>query len=158
VSGTIDESVVEDANGSSFDFATQSFHGYDPNITADDINLYELIGRPEGDGMYVYWYGDLVPPAFADLVGGVVDGSGIDFAVLHSGDTVGPDAIVSAGSTLMTNWIGGSDGYVGIAFYNESTSAVNYGYLHMVTAGPLGFPAVVHDWAYDASGAAITIP
>jgi len=27
-----------------------------------------------------------------------------------------------------------------------------------VTAGPLGFPAVVHDWAYDASGAAITIP
>ena len=158
VSGTIDESVVEDANGSSFDFATQSFHGYDPNVTTDDINLYELIGGPEGDGMYVYWYGDLVPPAFADLVGGVVDGSGIDFAVLHSGDTVGPDAIVSAGSTLMTNWIGGSDGYVGIAFYNESTSAVNYGYLHMVTAGPLGFPAVVHDWAYDASGAAITIP
>ena len=158
VSGTIDESVIEDANGSSFDFATQSFHGYDPNITADDINLYELIGGPEGDGMYVYWYGDLVPPAFADLVGGVVDGSGIDFAVLHSGDTIGPDAIVSAGSTLMTNWIGGSDGYVGIAFYNESTSAVNYGYLHMVTAGPLGFPAVVHDWAYDASGAAITIP
>ena len=158
VTGTIDQPVVEDDNGSSFDFATGSFHGYDPGIASDDINLYELIGGPEGDGMYVYWYGDAVPPAFTDLVGGVVDASGIDFAVLHSGDTVGPDAVVSAGSTLMTNWIGGSDGYVGVAFYNESTNAVNYGYVHMTTAGPLGFPAEVRDWAYDSSGAPITIP
>lgn len=158
VSGTIDQSFVEDDNGSSFDFALQSFHGYDPNITSDDINLYELIGGPEGDGMYVYWYGDLVPPAFTDLVGGVIDASGIDFAVLHSGDTIGPDSVVSAGSTLMTNWIGGTDGYVGIAFYNESTNAVNYGYLHLTTTAPLGFPAEALDWAYDASGAAITIP
>jgi hypothetical protein len=158
VSGTIDQAVVEDANGSSWDFVTQSFHGYDPGITSDDINLYELVGGPEGDGMYVYWYGDVVPPEFTDLVGGVVDASGVDFAVLHSGDSIGPDAVVSAGSTLMASWIGGSDGYVGIAFYNESTHAVNYGYLHMTTAGPLGFPAEVHDWAYDSSGAAITIP
>jgi hypothetical protein len=159
VSGTIDQSVVEDADGSSFDFALQSFHGYDPSNTSDDINLYELVGGgPEGDGMYVYWYGDVVPPAFATLVGGVVDASGVDFAVLHSGDTVGPDSIVSGGSILMTNWIGGSDGYVGIAFYNESTSAMNYGYLHLTTGSPLGFPATVHDCAYDASGAVITIP
>jgi hypothetical protein len=158
VSGTIDQSVVEDGDGSSFDFALQSFHGYDASITTDDINLYELIGGPEGDGMYVYWYADAVPPADANLVGGVVDASGVDFAVLHSGDTIGPDSVVSGGSTIMTNWIDGSDGYVGIAFYNEATSAVNYGYLHLTTAGPLGFPATVHDWAYDASGAAITIP
>ena len=158
VSGTVDQSVVEDDNGSSFDFVTESFHGYDPDVTTDDVNLYELIGGPEGDGMYVYWYGDFVPGEFADLVGGVVDASGVDFAVLHSGDSIGPGSVVSAGSTLMASWIGGSDGYVGIAFYNESTNAVNYGYLHLTTAAPLGFPAEVHDWAYDSSGAAITIP
>jgi hypothetical protein len=159
VSGTIDEPVAENSDGSSFDFATQSYHAYDPSMTGDDINLYELVGGgPDGDGMYVYWYGDFVPPAFTDLVGGVVDASGVDFAVLHSGDTVCADSVVSGGSTIMTNWLGGSDGYVGIAFYNESTGAVNYGYLHMTTAGPLGFPAEVHDWAYDSSGATIAIP
>jgi hypothetical protein len=59
---------------------------------------------------------------------------------------------------LLTNWIGGTDGYIGVAFYNEGTGAVNYGYLHLTTSGPLGFPAEVHDWAYDSSGASITIP
>ena len=58
----------------------------------------------------------------------------------------------------MTNWIGGADGYIGVAFYNEIDRALNYGYLHVTTTGPLGFPAQVHDWAYDSSGAAITIP
>jgi hypothetical protein len=77
--------------------------------------------------------------------------------VLHSGDTIGPASTIG-GSTIMTNWQGGVDGYIGVVFYNETTSALNYGYVHLVTTGPLGFPAQVHDWAYDNSGAAITIP
>ena len=158
VSGTIDQAVADDADGSAFDFATGDYHGFDPALLSDDINLYDLVGGPEGDGMYVYWFGDVVPPAFEALVGGVVDANGVDFAVLHSGDTIGPDSIVSGGSTLMTNWIAGADGYIGVAFYNESTAAVNFGYLHVTTAAPFGFPAEVHEWAYDSSGAAITIP
>jgi hypothetical protein len=58
----------------------------------------------------------------------------------------------------MTHWLGGADGYVGIAFYDEASGTVDYGYLHLTTNGPLGFPAQVLDWAYDSSGAAITIP
>jgi hypothetical protein len=159
VSGTINMPVAENADGSSFDFATGSYHPYNGSIHSDDINLYELIGGQDGDGMYVYWYGDAVPPAFTNLVGGVVDAAGgAVFSVLHAGDTVGPASAVSGGSTLMSNWIGGADGYVGIAFYNESTGAVNYGYLHLTTTGPLGFPAQAVEWAYDNSGAAITIP
>jgi hypothetical protein len=159
ISGTINQTVAASADGSSFDFATGDYHGYDASISGDDINLYELTGgAPDGDGMYVYWYGDAVPPAFTQLVGGVVDAGGVAYAVLHSGDTVGPASMLSGASTLMANWIGGADGYVGVAFYNESTGAVNYGYLHLTTASPLGFPAQVHEWAYDNSGAAITIP
>ena len=153
VTGTIDQPVAPDVDGSSFDFATASYHGYDPSITTDDINLYE-----NSDGMYAFWYAQSVPPAFADMIGGEVDAGGVDFAVLHSGDSVGPDSIVSGDSIKMTNWIGGADGYLGIAFYNEHTSAVNYGYLHLTTTSPLGFPAQVLEWAYDDSGAAITIP
>jgi len=154
VSGTINQPVADNADGSSFDFALDDYHAYDASITTDDINLYDL----SPGGMFVYWYGDAVPPEAAGLTGGVVDSGGVDFAVLHSGDTVGPSSILSAGSIAMTNWQGGADGYVGVAFWNESTSAVNYGYIHMTTQSPAGFPAQVLNWAYDNSGAAITIP
>lgn len=159
VSGTINQLVASNSDGSSFDFTTHSYHPYSGSITSDDINLYELSdGAPSGAGMYVYWYDDLVPAAFADQVGGVVDAGGVDFAVLHSGDSIGPGSTVSGGSTAMANWIGGADGYIGVAFYNEGTNALNYGYLHMTTTGPLGFPAHVLEWAYDKTGAAIAIP
>jgi len=159
VSGTIDQAVVQDGNGSSFDFVTGGYHGYDPSITSDDINLYFLDdpAPPVNPGMIVYWYGDAVPAEFQALVGGVVDDNGL-FAVLHSGDTIGPASTVSATSTSMDNWFSGSDGYVGLAFYNESSGALNYGYLHLTTTAPEGFPAQVVDYAFDASGAAITIP
>ena len=100
-----------------------------------------------------------MPPEFADLVGGVVvTEGGFDFAVLHSGDTIGPDSFLSAASISMDNWFGTTDGYIGIAFYNESTSAVNYGYIHMTTTSPEGFPAQVLDYGYNRVGDPITIP
>ena len=154
VSGTINQPVADNADGSAFDFATGDYHPYDGSIATDDINLYAL----DPGGLYVYWYGDQVPPEADGLTGGVLDSGGVDFAVLHSGDTVGPSSVVSAGSIPMTNWQGGADGYVGIAFWNEATSQLNYGYIHMTTTSPEGFPAQVLEWAYDSSGAAIAIP
>jgi len=154
VSGTINQPVTQDGDGSAFDFATGDYHPYDGSITTDDINLYYL----SPGGMYVYWYGDQVPPEADGLVGGVLDSGGIDFAVLHSGDTVGPSSAVSAGSIPMTNWQSGADGYVGVVFWNEVTSQINYGYIHLTTTSPEGFPAQALEWAYDSSGAAVTIP
>ena len=46
----------------------------------------------------------------------------------------------------------------GVAFQNENTGVLNYGYIHMTTTSPEGFPAQVLEWAYDSSGAAITVP
>lgn len=160
VTGTIDQPVTQDGDGSSFDFPSGDYHPYDPGISTDDINLYYLENPSAGNpGLLVYWYGDAVPAEFADLVGGVVvTEGGTDFAVLHSGDTVGPDSFVSAASISMDNWFETTDGYVGVAFYNEGTGAVNYGYIHMTTTSPEGFPAQVLEYGYNRVGDPITIP
>ncbi|MGH8174427.1 MAG: S8 family serine peptidase, partial [Rhodanobacteraceae bacterium] len=71
VTGTIDEDVLNDPDGSTFDFLTEIWGVYNA-ARVDDINLYNF-----GDGMYSYWYGDVA----AVSVGGVVDGGGVDFAV-----------------------------------------------------------------------------
>ena len=46
---------------------------------------------------------------------------------------------------------------LGFRFFNESTSAVNYGYLTMQTTGPLGFPATITGWSFENNGGAITV-
>jgi hypothetical protein len=148
VTGTIDADVQNDGDGSTFDFVTGVWGVFDAN-RADDINLYNF-----GDGLYVYWYGDMA----SFPVGGVVDSGGVDFAVLHSGDTIGPSSTISGGSVQMVNWIDGADGYIGIAFENESTGALNYGYIHLTTTAPDGFPAHAIEYAYNRVGDPITIP
>ncbi len=156
VTGDINQPVTGDGDGSAFDFALGDFHPYSGSITADDINIYTL-GLP---AIAVYWYGDMVPAEFADLVGGVVGTpGGTDFQVLQSGDTIGPDSPVSAASqgADMSAFDAGVDGYIGVAFYNEGTGAVNYGYLHVTTSAG-GFPVQALDYGYNSVGEAITIP
>ncbi|HJT99315.1 MAG TPA: S8 family serine peptidase [Rhodanobacteraceae bacterium] len=148
VEGVIDEDVLNDGNGSTFDFVTANWGVYD-GVRIDDVNLYNF-----GGGMYVYWYADLT----AIPGGGVVDGGGVEFAVLQPGDTVGPGSTFSSEWQAMTDWAAGTDGYVGVAFQNEATGMLNYGYIHLTTSGPDGFPAHALEYGYDNSGAAITIP
>ena len=58
----------------------------------------------------------------------------------------------------MPNWLGSSDGYIGIEFQNENTGQLNYGYIHLTTNSPDGFLAHALEYGYDNSGAAITLP
>jgi hypothetical protein len=149
VTGTINLPVTADGDGSTLDFVTGFYGTYDAN-RVDDVNLYDY-----GDGtLTVYWYGD----ASALSVGGVVDGGGAEFAVLHSGDVIGPSSTILATSKKLANWTTGADGYLGVAFENETTGALNYGYIHLTTTSPLGFPAQVLEYAYNKAGNAITIP
>ena len=47
---------------------------------------------------------------------------------------------------------------LGFRFYNESTSAINYGYMTMLTgAGGTGFPLTITGWSFDNTGAGITV-
>jgi len=153
VTGSINLPVNQDEDGNTFDFVTGQYGVYNPS-RVDDINLYYLPSSSTGTGpgLYVYWYGDV-----NDGVGGVTDNSG-EFAVLHTGDVVGPSSNVLASSILMQNWQPTTEGYLGVAFYNEQTSTMNYGYLKLKTTGPAAFPVQVLEYGYNKAGNAITIP
>ncbi|HEY0178643.1 MAG TPA: S53 family peptidase [Dokdonella sp.] len=154
VTYTIDMPAENDQAGSALDLATGNYHTWDPTIV-DNINPY----NDGGTGLQFYWYDDAVPGAFSHRVGGALDANG-KFAVLHSGDTIGPDSTFSNAATtaIVSNWRAGADGYIGIAFLDSRTGALNYGYIHLTTTSPRGFPAQVLEYGFDDSGAAITIP
>lgn len=151
----VDAPVEDDLAGSSLDLATGSYHTFNGALL-DNINLYD-----DGTGLQVYWYNDEVPHAFATKVGGVV-ATGTDYAVLQSGAVIGPTSTFTNATSALTNFQGGVDGYIGIAFLNDQTNALNYGYIHVVTTSTAGynpgFPAQVLDYGFDNTGAAITIP
>ncbi len=47
--------------------------------------------------------------------------------------------------------------FLGFRFFNELTTATNYGYLTMQSTGPSGFPATITGWSFENSGGAITV-
>lgn len=147
VSGSINLPVNNNLDGSTFDFVTQQYGVYSAT-RVDDINLYAVSGQ-----LFVYWYADSVTGQ------GGVSTDGTNFDVLQSGDVIGPSSTISGTSgSLGTAWFAGADGYLGIAFMNEGTGVLNYGYLHITTTSPGGYPAQVLEWAYNSAGDPITIP
>ena len=146
VTGEINLPITNDFDGSALDLVTGTYLPYDAG-RVDDINLYN-----GGDGMYVYWYGDAVTGQ------GGVSTDGVNFDILQSGATVGPSSPIISSSIAISNWWAGADGYFGIAFLNEDTGEMNYGYIHVTTSSPDGFPGMTLEYAYDRTGAAITIP
>ena len=93
---------------------------------------------------------------------GVASATVRSYLVLGPGDTIGPSStFIRDGwgqSTAFFNYWRGMNGYLGVKFMNEDTGEVNYGYVHMLTTSGTGFPAMIMDYAYDNTGAAITIP
>lgn len=47
---------------------------------------------------------------------------------------------------------------LGFRFYNESTAAINYGYMRMTSSGANGFPLTINSWSFENSGGAISVP
>jgi len=158
--GPLNWPVPADLDGLAIDLVTGA-HGPWSADTIADINLYAADDDDgNGDTLHVYWYSDLVTEA---AVGGVIDVStagGVHYSVLQSGAWIGQDNSVwiAPNSEALDNWLPGATGYLGIAFYNEQTGQLNYGYVHVQAGDGAGFPATVLDYAYDRSGNAITIP
>lgn len=46
---------------------------------------------------------------------------------------------------------------LGFRFYNESTGAVNYGFMSLTSGGANGFPLTINGWSFENTGAAITV-
>lgn len=80
-------------------------------------------------------------------------------------DVLPAGAIVGASSTFASTGAneagafqtGVSNGYVGVAFKNEGTDIVNYGWVSMTTTGPNGFPATVNQYCYQNDGTSIVV-
>lgn len=143
---------ISPANGLGINFVTgkissASDSGYDFGIAKGDPYLW-------GPGMYFIW-GD-------EHNAGVASQQPRSYLVLGPGDTIGPTAtFINDGwgqSTAFLKYWDGMSGYLGFKFMNRDTGEVNYGYVHMLTTEGTGFPAMILDYAYDQSGAAITIP
>ena len=64
---------------------------------------------------------------------------------------------VSASNLQTTAFQTTGSRFLGFRFFNESTAAINYGYLTMNTTGPLGFPATITSWSFENNGGSITV-
>jgi hypothetical protein len=104
--------------------------------------------------------GTLLSFNFATGAGGVAVGG-----VLQN---LAPGTTISAASTFLTGLqttatansifrAGVNAGYLGLRFVNEATGLTNYGYVQFTTTGPNGFGATILSYAYENTGAAITV-
>lgn len=82
--------------------------------------------------------------------------TGNDWLVLQVGEQVGPSSVFSNATGAPTNWLPGVNGHIGFKF-NCSTASICYGYAHMISMGPNGYPATLVSYCFDKAGDAITI-
>lgn len=151
-SGPLRLEVPRDSRGLSFNFARaewspQSFFGDDFALFWDSMT----------NQMLFHWFDEYIPGAN----GGVAQTLVGPYRSLRSGDTVGPDSIfssASSGAGETADFITDAEGYLGVRFYNEETQQTNYGYVHVVTSWPGGFPVTIVGYAYNKAGGPIRIP
>lgn len=152
-SGLLSVDIAQDSFGMSFDFAREEWATFP--LSTDDWAPYQGSPVPE---LLFYWHASLAPGSNAGVAETVLG----PYRVLQSGDTIGPDSTfsyVANGRHQETRaFLAGVDGYLGIRFHNEQTGQTNYGYIHVVTTWPTGFPARVVGFAYNREGGPITIP
>jgi hypothetical protein len=143
----VDFSVPEDFNGGTITWETGDAQpGFVTGIGAD-FNPYF-----SGGNLAFFWFEGVAEG------GGAVASDGTIHDVLQPGDEIGPSStfISPTGGTAVANFQAGVSGYLGFRFDNAGTP--NYGYALFETTGPAGAPTVIRSWAYDSSGAPITIP
>jgi len=122
------------------------------SVTGWDINLYQT----GATALYFFW-----PSAPANSFGGVSTGGVYDS--LTAGAPVGAAQtyIVSSGgggTGPYVNWqttTAQTGRYLGVRFFNEATSAINYGWLQIDTGASNGFPATINQYCYDNTGATL---
>ncbi len=151
-SGPIDHPIAIDRDGTSIDWITGAID--DAHVPGAPFNAYDNDMQ-----LAFHWLGGAPDSA------GVSSAEGAsDFLVLQSGAVIGPASIWSTvHNPGPPQWAAGADGYLGFRFNcsaldDPPQSGICYGYVHLRTAAPRGFPATIVDYAYDRSGAAITVP
>lgn len=152
-SGLLAVNLPATFEGMSFNFARGDWS--ESPMYGDDFNPYQPALPPY---LMFYWHGAEAP----GRNGGVADTLFGPYRVLQSGDTIGPDSvfseIASSAYAETASFLAGVDGYLGIQFYNEETRQTNYGYVHLLTTWPTGYPAMLVGYGYNRAGGPITVP
>lgn len=142
--------VPNNIDGVYFNIVTGAGGTTGGGVAGWDINLYLT-----GSALYFFW-----PSAPAASFGGLATGT--VYQSLTAGaviDATGTYSVASGGggAANYVNWQVASTGkYLGVRFFNESTSAINYGWLQLDTGASGGFPATINSYCYDNTGAGIT--
>ncbi|HET6546125.1 MAG TPA: hypothetical protein VFG55_05195 [Rhodanobacteraceae bacterium] len=151
-SGPVDHPVAETVSGTSLNIVSSTFDDTGPIDGDWDFNFWS------NGGNFAFYTIPTYDTAY------LVDADG-KASVLHAGDAVGPGSTFSTGPGVAAaaEWLTGADGYVGVRFDCDGRltfpvpDTVCYGYVHIATASPTGFPATIVDTAFDGDGNSITV-
>ena len=150
-SGPLDTKIPSDHDGLFINFVTGE-------VSREEIPGFDVSVYGSEERLLFYW-------GEAHAVGinaGLAVGATGPYRLLQSGDVVGPgmsfSAVADGHYDETALFQGATDGYLGVRFFNETSGQINYGYLHIRTSAPHGFPAEIVDYAYRSDGSAITIP
>jgi hypothetical protein len=108
-----------------------------------------------GTSLAFFW-----PSTPATSFGAVSSATTGPYVVLAPGATVSSTSIfsvVTATGTAGTPFVAAGDNYLGFRFFNETTSAINFGYARVQTGASGGFPATIVCYRYEDTGAPITV-
>lgn len=146
--------VPQSGEGVYVNLMTGEHAGAESQVPGFDFDPYAAQNSEPVNQLKFYW-------GASSNGGAGVASAGDTYAVLAPGDMIGADSLFTrAGFTGDTSaWQAGvADGYLGVRFKNETTAAINYGWVHLSTTAPLGFPATILDWCYEDGGGEIAIP
>jgi len=126
--------------------STSGLAGYDFNPYNNNAGLTFFSAASAGTGIVT--------------TGGTTSGTAIA-RDLATGFVVGSAATYVNGQAVGTQFQTAGNHILGFSFLNEATGAINYGYARLTTSAgtgtSLGFPATITQYAYDNTGAAITV-
>ena len=111
---------------------------------------------PWGSANTLAFFFNSTPANSSGGVAGTTTGPYLDLAI---GSVISSASTFSASASNLQTAAFQSTGThrLGFRFFNEPTSAINYGYLTMQSTGPLGFPATVTGWSFENNGGSITV-
>ena len=151
-SGPVNHAIANDMDGTSVNWITGDIQ--DGYVEGYHFNPYN------NNNQLTFWWSTGAP----DIAGVSSSATTSDFLVLSTGAVVGPASTWSiVNNPGPAAWAAGATGYLGFRFNCSSLpsappSGICYGYVHLQTTAPDGFPATILDYAYDQAGNPITVP
>lgn len=112
--------------------------------------------NPYNSGVSLSFFWNGTPANSNGGVAGTTTGPYLDLApgsVVSSASTFA--AVTATAQTVAFQNVGTH--VLGFRFFNENTSAVNYGYAMLSTGGSTGFPLTITSWSFENSGGPITV-